>query len=125
MTAKMRGAGGKAAMLHPTTISDYPTIQNMVPLYVYDASRECGFVISENGSYEPIDYRIYFEDPNRRAFLIKVGEELAGFTLLNQGGTLPETEWKIDQFFILRKFQLKGIGRQIAQELWHDYPAFW
>ena len=109
----------------PATLEDYLAIQNMAQFYVYDTSRDCGFYISSNGLYEPKDYRIYFENADRKAFLVKIDEELAGFALLNQVSTLPETDWNIGEFFILARFQGKGIGRQVACHLWKMYPGFW
>lgn len=71
------------------TLADYPVIQNMARFYVYDLSRQCGFIskewmIPEDGLYECFDLKSYFEDPARRVYLIRVEEELAGFTLLNR-----------------------------------------
>ncbi|MBA2649581.1 MAG: GNAT family N-acetyltransferase [Legionella sp.] len=111
------------AKLLPTTIADYPTIQNMAQFYVYDASRECGFCISDNGLYEPNDYKAYFEEPIKKAFLIKVAGEIAGFVLLNEKGIGVKTNWKIDQFFILAKFQGKGIGQQVAHQIFDTHPG--
>jgi predicted acetyltransferase len=58
-------------------------------------------------------------------FLIKVADEIAGFVLLNQEGIFSNTNWKIDQFFILAKFQGKGVGNKIAHQIWNTYPGLW
>lgn len=97
------------------TLSDYPMIQNMARFYVYDLSRECGFISSDwaipaDGLYESFDFKGYFQDLDKQAFLIKVNEEIAGFALLNENGIIPDTEWNMGEFFILAKFQGKGIG---------------
>ncbi|CEK11363.1 GNAT family N-acetyltransferase [Legionella hackeliae] len=112
------------------TLDDYPTIQNMARFYVYDMSRYCGFMNDEwacpsDGLYESYDFKIYFEDAKRQAFLIKVGDELAGFALLNKEGTQLHTDWNMGEFFILAKFQRAGIGSHVAQELWKTYPGVW
>jgi predicted acetyltransferase len=74
------------------TIDDYPTVQNMARFYVYDMSRSCGFISEDwacpsDGLYESYDFKLYFDNPKRQAFLIKVHNELAGFVLLNKVGT--------------------------------------
>lgn len=112
------------------TLADYPLIQNMARFYVYDLSRQCGFIskewtIPEDGLYESFDLKPYFEDPGRRAYLIRVEEELAGFTLLNQIGSCVETEWNMGEFFILAKFQGKGVGKYVAQALFDKHPGTW
>lgn len=114
----------------PATLKDYPTILNMARFYVYDLSRECGFISKEwalppDGLYESFDFKNYFEDPSRKAFLIKVNNELAGFVLLNKAVTLPLTEWNMGEFFILAKFQGKGIGQQVAHQIWEMHPGLW
>lgn len=121
-------------LFHPklilASIHDYPIIQNMAQFYVYDMSRYCG-VISEDwacpkdGLYERFDFKNYFEDPTRKAFLVYVEKELAGFVLLNQVGTSKATEWNMGEFFILAKFQGKGVACQVAEQLWKTHPGHW
>jgi predicted acetyltransferase len=112
------------------TLSDYFAIQNMARFYVYDLSRECGFISSEwalplDGLYESFDFKDYFQDSDKKAFLINVDKEIAGFVLLNQHGILPETKWNMEEFFILAKFQGKGIGSKAAQHIWNAHPGMW
>lgn len=110
------------------SLSDYLIIQNMARFYVYDLSRECGFIshdwaIPADGLYESFDFKDYFQDADKRAYLIKVNEEIAGFALLNQNGIIPDTEWNMGEFFILAKFQGKGIGMYVAQRIWNEHPG--
>jgi predicted acetyltransferase len=116
--------------LTKATIDDYPTIQNMARFYVYDMSRYCGFISDEwefpkNGLYESHDFKKYFIDKTREAFLVKIEDELAGFVLLNKTGALPDTEWNMGEFFIIAKFQGKGIAREIANQIWKTHPGKW
>jgi RimJ/RimL family protein N-acetyltransferase len=69
-------------------IDDYPCIQNMARFYVYDVSRECGHISSDwaipaDGLYESFDFKSYFENSNKKAYLVKVYDEIAGFVLLS------------------------------------------
>ena len=107
------------------TLADYPTIQNMAQFYVYDVSRACGFPILQNGLYESRDYKNYFEEPTKKALLIKCASEISGFILLNQIGINAKTNWKIDQFFILAKFQCKGIGRQVVNQIFDMHSGIY
>lgn len=55
------------------TLNDYPRIQNMARLYVYELSRECGSISSdwampEDGLYESFDFKNYFEESSRKAY---------------------------------------------------------
>lgn len=112
------------------TLTDYPIIQNMARFYVYDLSRYCGFISSdwampEDGLYKSFDFQKYFEEHSHKSYLIKVGGELAGFVLLNQAGTNPKTNWNMGEFFIIARFQGKGIGKQVAQQIFDMYIGNW
>ncbi|HRD70406.1 MAG TPA: hypothetical protein PK657_09690 [Legionella sp.] len=71
------------------------------------------------------DLRSYFEELTRKAFLIKIEDQLAGFVLLRQLQSLPINSWDMSEFFILSKFQGKGVGGQVAQIIWNTYPGYW
>lgn len=61
----------------------------------------------------------------RKAFLVKVKDEIAGFVLLDQVRTDSKTEKNMGEFFILAKFQNKKIGCQVAHQVWKLYPVQW
>lgn len=114
----------------PATLSDYPTIQNMARFYLYDISKSCGFISKdwacpENGLFECDDFKRYFENPTSKTYLLRVNKELAGFVLLDKSGQSPKTEWNMGQFFIMGKFQGKGIAQQVARQIWDLYPGLW
>lgn len=111
------------------TMNDYPTIQNMARFYVYDMSRTCGgfpgWECPADGLYESFDFKNYFEEPDRYAFLVRVENEIAGFVLINKVGTSADVDWNVGEFFILAKFQGKSIGTQVAMQVWDQFPGVW
>jgi predicted acetyltransferase len=108
------------------TLDDYLLIQNMSRYYVYDISRYCkSWIIPGDGVYESCDYKIYFTDPYHYAFLIKVKNEVAGFVLINKIGSTEDSDWKMDQFFILGKFQGTGVGKNVAWQIFDKFPGTW
>jgi predicted acetyltransferase len=108
---------------------DKDTIQNLGRFYVYEMSRYCGFLsgweIPANGLFECIDLSSYCEKPDRHAFLIKADGELAGFVLINKVGSTPDVDWNIGEFFVVSKFQGKGIGRHAAEQVFNQFPGIW
>ncbi len=76
-------------------------------------SRYCGslegWVTPSNGLYECFDLSRYWDGPDRHPFLIHVDDELAGFVLVNKIGGKPEIDWNMGEFFIVSKFQKKGV----------------
>jgi predicted acetyltransferase len=113
----------------PATMDDYPTVENMWRFYVYDMWRFCGFNKGWEDptslSFIPDDLTNYFLDEARKAFLINIGNELAGFVFLSKNGRLPDTQWNMSEFFILAKFQGKGIGEKVAHQIWRMYQGLW
>ncbi|PPE03408.1 GNAT family N-acetyltransferase [Holospora curviuscula] len=112
------------------TMDDYPCIQNMARFYVYDLSRECGSISSdwampEDGLYESFDFKNYFEEPSRKAYLVKVYDEIAGFVLLNQATEDATNTWNMGEFFIIAKFQGVGIATRVAKQIWNMHPGMW
>ena len=108
---------------------DQDTIQNLGRFYVYEMSRYCGFLpdweIPANGLFECRNLSSYCKEPDRHAFLIKVDGELAGFVLINKIGTTPEVDWNIGEFFVVSKFQGRGVGRQAAEQIFNQFPGTW
>ncbi len=115
--------------LSKATQEDKNTIQNLARFYVYEMSRYCGFLpnweVPSNGLFECIDFSSYCEKPDRHAFLIKVDEELAGFVLINKVGSTSDVDWNVGEFFIVSKFQGKGIGRHVAEQVFNQFPGVW
>lgn len=117
-------------ILIEATLKDYPIIQNLARFSVYDMSRFCGFLSEDwacpaDGLYESFDFKNYFLEKNRKAFLVKIGEEIAGFVLVNKIGTNPNIDWNMGEFFIIAKFQGKGVGEKVACQILEMYPGLW
>ena len=115
--------------LQEAKLSDYPTIQNMARFYVYDMSRYCGHLpgweCPADGLFENFDLKSYFTEAHNHAFFIKVGDEIAGFALINKMGSSADVDWNMGEFFVLAKFQASGIGRNIAEEVFDRFSGIW
>lgn len=115
----------------PATIADYPVIQNLARFYVYDMSRYCGFIskdwaIAQDGLYECFDLKKYFIDTDKKAYLVKLDDgELVGFVLLDKQSTSGNIDYNMGEFFVLAKFQGKGIASEIAKKIWAMHPGKW
>ena len=114
--------------LIPATIEDYSIIQRMWPFYVYDLGRECGSLESWECPTDPDftadDISSYFTDP-KKAFLIKIKNELAGFILIGKLETMSEVDFYLSEFFILGKFQNRGMGQEVAVKLFNHLKGTW
>ncbi|CDZ76612.1 anhydro-N-acetylmuramic acid kinase [Legionella massiliensis] len=115
--------------LTPATLKDYVTIQNLARFYVYDMSEylgsEEGWEIPEDGLYECIDFKKYWEDKHSFPFIVRYENEIAGFAIVDKKGSEAEVDFNMAQFFIARKFKNKGIGRYVAEQCFKKYPGEW
>ena len=115
--------------LIPATLADYPIIQNLGRFYVYDMSEYLGntegWEMPEDGLYECIDFKKYWEDKNSFPFLVRFENEIAGFAIIDKKGSSPEIDFNMAQFFILRKFKNKHIGRYVAHQCFKKFPGEW
>ena len=115
--------------LIPASLKDHPTIQNMGRFYVYDMSEylgdEDGWQMPEDGLYECIDFKKYWQTENTFPFLIRYENELAGFVIVDKKGSELEIDFNMAQFFILRKFKNKGVGTYVAHEIFNKFEGAW
>lgn len=115
--------------LVPAPQEAYPLIQNMGRFYVYDISEFLGqdpdFKIPEDGLYECIDFKKYWEAQDNFPFLLRYDQELAGFVIVDKKGSEPGIDFNMAQFFILRKFKGKGLGREAAYHCFNKFRGIW
>lgn len=105
---------------------DETIIANLLQFYIYDFSEFIGGDVNETGLFEPYaelpDY--WNEGSGKFPYLIKSNGKYAGFVLVkkiesnNEGYTVAE-------FFILRKYRGKGVGKAIARQIFDSYPGQW
>jgi predicted acetyltransferase len=98
------------------TLDDYTLIQNMSRFYVYDKMAYMVWECPESGLFECIDFKHYFENPDEETFLIKISDEIAGFVLLDKTHLFEPVDWNMGEFFILAKFQGKGIASTVVKK---------
>ena len=71
---------------------------------------------------------LYWAEPAlHHAFLIKDGNNLAGFAFATRGSPASEDPEDLDvaEFFVLRGHRRSGVGRQAAMALWDGVPGHW
>lgn len=112
---------------HP---ADLLTLENMARFYLYEMSRFCGFRVDdfswpEDNLLKKHHFEKYLEEEDRKAFFIKVQDELAGLVLVTKIGINPNIDWKIGEFFVLPKFQRQSIGQKIALQVFNRFPGRW
>jgi predicted acetyltransferase len=105
--------------------SDRQLIRRMMELYLYDFSEFEGTDLDEHGIYDYGDLDYFWFEPTHAAFLVTVDEKLAGFVLVDDDIMVEGNERSISEFFVMRKYRRKGVGKAVAFEVFNRLPARW
>jgi ribosomal-protein-alanine N-acetyltransferase len=112
--------------LHEATRDDLPVVKNLVPYYIYDMSEHLGWPCTPDGRFDGCDdLESYWSDPRKHAFILRAGDEPAGFALVLADNHEPEIDFSITDFFVLRKFRGRGVGQRIAHQLFDRFRGRW
>jgi predicted acetyltransferase len=107
------------------TAADLPVMQNLGRFYVYDMARTCsevrGYACRADGFWECMDLAPYFREARFHPFLLRSGEEPAGFAVVRDLGG----GWNMEQFFVTAPYQRSGNGRRLFRELLARFPGAW
>ncbi len=109
----------------PAALDDKPILQRMMELYQYDFSEFEHNDLDSHGCYGYPYLDLYWSEPGRHPFLIRVDGRLAGFALVNQWARLPKTDWSVAEFFILRKYRRNGVGKAAAFFIFDQFHGRW
>src|SRR5271155_5379942 len=111
----------------PAAPDQEPILRNLLELYAHDFSEFRHLELGADGrfGYQPLP--LYWSDPNRHPFLVKVDGQLAGFVLVKRGSEISgdETVWDMVEFFVVRAYRRRGIGTEIACDIWKRFPGLW
>ncbi|BBH24336.1 hypothetical protein Back11_56810 [Paenibacillus baekrokdamisoli] len=111
---------------------DKTVLYNLIQLYRYDSSEFDGHVLNKHGLYlyKYLDHQ--WTEEYRRPFIVKVDEEIAGFVLVSLD--VPKEYMKlssaektntISDFFIMRKYRRRGVGKEVAFSLFDQFRGTW
>ncbi len=113
--------------LHEASAADAPALERLLQLYQYDFSEIDGGVIDGTGLYRYVTLRGYWAEPDHHAFFVRVNDELAGCVLVKPGSLSDDDAhgWLVDEFFVMRKFRRRGVGREVARRIFDRFPGRW
>ncbi len=113
-------------MLHEATDADLSVAKNLVPYYIYDMSEHLGWPCTPDGRFDGCDkLSTYWTEPGKYAFMLKAGQEWAGFALVRANHEEKGIDFSVAEFFVLRKFRRRGVGERIARQLFDRFRGAW
>jgi len=106
-------------------LSDKSLIQNLMQLYLYDFSEFNGYDLNEHGLYNNTYVDHYWVEKERKPFIIRVEDRLAGFVLINNITYIVDDGFAIADFFVMRKYRRRGVGRAVARRIFDMFGPNW
>jgi len=96
-------------------------------LYAHDFSEFHDLELGTDGRFGYKHLSLYWRDPGRHPFFVKVDGRLAGLVLVKRGSEVSgdETVWDMAEFFVVRGYRRRGIGTELAHEVWRRFPGQW
>jgi predicted acetyltransferase len=111
--------------LTKATIDEKPLIKNMLELYSHDFSEFLNFDLDENGLYGYSSLDAYWAESEHHPYIVRISDKLAGFVLVKNRGSQEDPLYSIAEFFIIRKYRGKGLGRQVATTIFDMFLGRW
>jgi len=100
---------------------------NLLELYSHDFSEFVELKLGADGrfGYEPLP--LYWQDPDRHPFLIRVDGHWAGLAFVRKGSRVSGDRdvWDMTEFFIVRGCRRRGVGTRAAEAIWRRFPGKW
>jgi predicted acetyltransferase len=102
-------------------------LANLLELYAHDFSELRRLNLREDGRFGYEALPLYWTEPGRFPFLIKMDGSLAGLVLVKRGAGISGVEvvWDMAEFFVVRGCRRRGVGTQAALEVCGRFPGAW
>lgn len=113
------------------SIKEKPILQNLMQLYLHDLSETNNEDVDDSGLFRYRYLDNYWTELHHYPFLIRVDGALAGFVFLCRGTYFPDQDviekagMLIAEFFVIRKYRQRGVGTQVAIQLFDRFPGRW
>jgi predicted acetyltransferase len=103
------------------------TLANLLELYVHDFSEFCRIEVGPDGRFGYDRLPLYWSEPNRHPFLVRIDGNLAGLVFVKRRSEIygDATVWDMAEFFVLRGYRRRGLGTEVAHQVWKQFPGPW
>jgi predicted acetyltransferase len=107
-------------------IEEKQVLGNLFEFYNYEFSKYLDSLeLQDDGrfGFEPLDS--YLSEPHFYPYFIRVNNRLAGFVIVKSEDKNGVSFNSIEQFFVMKKYEGKGIGKYVAKEIFDRFPGEW
>lgn len=109
------------------SIDDAARLTHLFQYYVYDLSETVGLDCGEDGRFALPSFDAYWSDTWRHPHLVRVDGKLAGFALVHRRSRITgdDNTWDVAEFFVMRKYRRRGVGKTVATRLFEAHRGPW
>lgn len=105
-------------------------LESMMQLYTHDFSTRWAGQrrgeVDEHGLFPPYPLDPYWSSLGHIPYLLRAGNHIAGFALLDRAGkTGADVDWNMAEFFVLRKHRRSGVGADAARQIFTMHQGRW
>ncbi len=113
--------------IEPISIEQKSVFIQMMELYNYDFSEFSDDDINEYGYFGYPHIDDYWNEEERYPFFIRVEGKLAGLVLVRSccEHNILANPHNIAEFFVMRKYRKKGVGKAAAEKIFDRFPGGW
>lgn len=111
----------------PAAPEQEPILANLLELYAHDFSEFHTMELGIDGRFGYRQLPLYWSEPGRYPFLARIDGKPVGFALVKRGSEVSrDTDvWDMAEFFVVRGHRKRGIGSEIASNVWRRLPGYW
>jgi predicted acetyltransferase len=111
----------------PAASEQQSILANLLELYAHDFSEFHNIKLRADGRFGYNQLPLYWSEPGRYPFLVRVDGELAGLVLVKKGSERSGAReaWDMAEFFVARAYRRRGIGFAVAHQVWSRFPGAW
>ena len=108
--------------INPTRAGEEPIIANLMQMYLHDLSAYELEDVGRDGRFGYEFLPLYWIEPERHPFLIRVGDSIAGFALVRE---LAVQVYSMSEFFVMRTYRGSNVGATVATDLFNRFRGIW
>lgn len=100
-------------------------LRHLFELYQYDFSEFTNDDVNEFGVYDYEFLDNYWTESTRVPYFIKIDGKYAGFALVRKISNSEEEFYSMAEFFILKKYRKKGVGKKASIKIFEQHQGNW